>query len=295
MEFDAEALFWLGASVIAAFYFSFRFLRHTRLIEDTPTSKVRSAHQGYVELEGSVRLLEGTTITCPLTNTDCIWWSYEIARKVRRNKSTSWDTIDKKSSDAPFYLEDDTGRCVVNPLGAEVITTFSRVWYGGTAWPTGLPSDSGFFSSGSYRYTERLVQAGTPLYALGLFRTQNIVMDRKSENDALRDTLAEWKQDPARVKLLDVNRDGKLDVKEWEAARIVALKELRRERHTLASEGMHTLSKPELKHQPYLLSAVLQKDLCRRWRWYAGLCFAWFLFGGSVFVWQMIVYGFIGA
>jgi hypothetical protein len=291
MEFDADAVFFLGASVVAAFYFSFRFLRHTRLIEDTPTSRVRSAHQGYVELEGVVHLLEGSTITCPLSKTDCIWWFYEIEKKVQRNKNTSWDTIDKKSSDAPFYLEDDTGRCVVNPVGAEVVTTFSRVWYGSSSWPTGLPSDSGFFNSGSYRYTERLIHAGSHLYALGLFKTRNVVMDSTEENAVLRDRLAEWKQDPERVKLLDVNRDGQLDVKEWEAARIVALKELRRTQQEVASEGLHTLSKPELKNQPYILSAVLQKDLCKRWRIYAGLCFAWFLIGGSIFVWQMIVYG----
>ncbi|MGH8455325.1 MAG: GIDE domain-containing protein [Nevskiales bacterium] len=291
MEFDADELFFLGASVIAAFYFSFRFLRHTRLIEDTPTSRVRSAPQGYVELEGTGHLLEGTTIACPLTRTDCLWWFYEIEKKVRRNKSTSWDSIDKKTSDAPFYLEDDSGRCVINPVGAEVVTTFRRVWYGNAAWPAGLPSDAGYFNFGSYRYTERLIEPGTHLYALGLFKTQNMVMDTAEERAALRAKLAEWKQDSERVKLLDVNRDGKLDIKEWEAARIVALKELQREHQTLASEGLHTLSKPEQGNQPYLLSTVLQKDLCRRWRWYAALCFAWFLLGGSVFVWQMIVYG----
>jgi hypothetical protein len=93
------------------------------------------------------------------------------------------------------------------------------------------------------------------------------------------------------MKLLDVNQDGEVDVKEWEAARRIALMELQREHQTLASEGLHTLSKPQQKNQPFLLSTVLQHDLCRRWRWYAGLCFAWFLIGGALFVWQLIEYG----
>lgn len=291
MEFDADFVFFLGASVVLAFFMCFRFLRHTRLIEDTPTSRVRSAHQGYVELEGAGLLLEGSVISAPLTQTACIWWFYEIEKKVRRNKSTSWDTIEKKSSPDPFYLEDSTGRCVVNPAGADVITTSSHVWYGNSAWPSAPPSGKSLINFGSYRYTERRIEPGAQLYALGLFKTRNVVMDPVEENSALQEKLAEWKQDSERIKLLDVNRDGQLDVKEWEAARIVALKELRREHQTLVSEGLHTLSLPELKNQPYILSAVLQKDLCKRWRIYAGLCFAWFLIGGSIFVWQLVVYG----
>jgi hypothetical protein len=292
MQFDADAVFFLGASVVVAFYLSFRFLRHTRLMEDTPTSKVRSAHQGYVELEGTGLLLENTTVSCPLSNTHCIWWFYEIKKKVYRNKRTSWDTIDKKTSDAPFYLADDTGRCVVDPMGADVITTESRTWYGSSSWPSsGPPEKPSLLNFGSYRYTERLLHAGSRLYALGQFRTRNVVMDSKEENLALSARLAEWKQDAERMKLLDVDRDGKLNVKEWEAARMVALKELRREHQSLASEGLHSFSKPEQKSQPYIISAVLQKDLCKRWRIYAALCFGWFLVGGALFVWQLVVYG----
>jgi hypothetical protein len=294
MEIDAEGMFFLGASVLVAFYYSFRFLRHTRLIEDTPTSKIRSAHQGYVELEGIAHPLENTAVACPLTNTGCVWWFYEIEKKVRSGKNTSWSTIDKKTSDAPFYLADDTGRCVVDPAGAEVVTTFKRVWYGGSAWPSGPPGRSGLFSSGGYRYTERLILPASQIYALGLFATRNAVMDAADENAALREKLAEWKRDPERMQLLDVNRDGQLDVKEWEAARIVALKELRRAQQDQASEGLHTLSRPGLGSQPYLLSAVLQKVLCRRWRWYAALCFAWVLAGGSLFVWQLVEQGLLG-
>jgi hypothetical protein len=290
LEFDADFVFFLGASVVVAFYFSFRFLRHTRLMEDTPTSRVRSAHQGYVELEGIGRPIEGTHIVSPLTQTHCHWWFYEIEKKVYRNKRFSWDTIEKGSSDTPFYLEDDTGRCIVDPVGADVVTIKSNIWYGNSAWPSTSPTNSriGF---GSYRYTERRLEPGTRLYALGLFKTRNTVADATEENTILKERLAQWKKDPERVKLLDVNRDGQLDVKEWEAARRVALAELRREYQVVVSEGLHSLSLPSLKNQPYILSAVLQKDLCKRWRIYAGLCFAWFLIGGSIFVWQMIVYG----
>lgn len=295
MEADGDVVIALGASVVLAFYYCFHFLRHTRLIEDTPTSRIRSAHQGYVELEGNGHPVEGVPLSSPLSKTACIWWFYEIEKKVRRNKSTSWDTIDKKTSDDAFVLEDHTGHCLVNPAGAEVVTTHKRQWYGSSAWPSGgPPAKTSFFNMGSYRYTERIIQAGEAVYALGLFRTLSASLDAGEERVALAATLAEWKQDAARMQLFDVNKDGEIDLKEWEAARRVALQQLRRERQQQASEGLHTMSKPDTKSQPYLISTVLQHDLCRRWRRYSGLCFAWFLIGGSLFVWQLLEYGLLG-
>jgi len=294
VELDVDAVVVLGISVAAAFYYSFRFLRHCRLIEDMPTSKVRSAPQGYVELEGTARLMENTDIISPLTRTACAWWFYEIEKRVRSGKNESWDTIDKKTSETPFYLEDVTGRCVVNPVGAEVVTIHKRIWQGGTAWPAGPPTGSRFFNSGNYRYTERLIPREAQVYALGLFATQGVVADAAAEQAALRALLAGWKKDKARMQLLDVNRDGNIDVKEWEAARRVALKELRAANREIQTQGLHSLSRAPLDNQPFILSEVLQKDLCKRWRWYAGLCFAWFLMGGAIFVWQLIVYGILG-
>lgn len=293
MEADGDVVIFLGVSVVMAFYYSFRCLRHCRLIEDMPTSRVRSAHQGYVELEGNGHPPQGDALlTSPLSQSSCIWWFYEIEKKVRRNKNTSWDTIDKKTSDAAFLLEDATGQCLVNPVGAEVVTTHKHQWYGGTAWPgSAPPAKPSFFQSGSYRYTERLIQPAEAVYALGLFKTLSASMDADEERAALTATLAEWKQDAARMQVFDVNKDGDIDVKEWEAARRMALRQLRRDRQQQASEGLHTMSKPETKSQPYLISTVLQHDLCRRWRRYSGLCFAWFLIGGSLFVWQLIEYG----
>ena len=53
MADPSDAWFWvlnLGAAVIGGGWFAFRFLHVARVIEDTPTSRVRSAAQGYVEL-----------------------------------------------------------------------------------------------------------------------------------------------------------------------------------------------------------------------------------------------------
>ena len=65
-----DRLMLTGAST-AAFAGSYVMMRRARLMEDTPTSKIRSAAQGYVELSGRVRMPEGVSIRCPLSDTGC--------------------------------------------------------------------------------------------------------------------------------------------------------------------------------------------------------------------------------
>ena len=138
----AEFWFWslaaLGFSVLS-FIQAFKGLHKSRLLEDTPTSLVRSASQGYVEFEGIGRRLEGEPIISPLTGTACTWWSFTIEERrtyrVNKTRHTHWQTIDKGSSDALFELEDSSGRCVIDPEGAEVFPSMTKIWRGASAWP----------------------------------------------------------------------------------------------------------------------------------------------------------------
>ena len=59
----------------ASLYVVFRFFHRSRIIDDTPTSKIRSAHQGFVELEGVGRLMKGTPIVSRLSKKQCLWYS----------------------------------------------------------------------------------------------------------------------------------------------------------------------------------------------------------------------------
>ena len=68
----AEFWFWslaaLGFSALS-FIKAFKGLHKSRLLEDTPTSLIRSASQGYVEFEGTGRRLDGEPVIAPLTGT----------------------------------------------------------------------------------------------------------------------------------------------------------------------------------------------------------------------------------
>ena len=65
-----ESEFWIIASIsiaaaLAGFYFAFHFLRRARIIEDTPTANIHSAHQGYVEIVGTAQQMDGEPTNAP--------------------------------------------------------------------------------------------------------------------------------------------------------------------------------------------------------------------------------------
>jgi hypothetical protein len=109
----------LGAGVgVYLFYRGFRMLQRKRLIENTPTSKIRSAAMGLVEVSG---LANGPyTIPAPVSQLPCYFHRTMVWIYVQSGKSKRW----KKAVDArfhvPFYLEDETGRVLVDPSDAEL-------------------------------------------------------------------------------------------------------------------------------------------------------------------------------
>ncbi|MGA7799537.1 MAG: GIDE domain-containing protein [Gammaproteobacteria bacterium] len=263
----------LTALALAAFFFIWRNLRRARIIEDTPTARVRSAAQGYVELEGSARLLDGPSIRAPLTGAECLWWRFKVERREsavdsRGRRFTSWTTLHCGESDDLFLFDDGTGTCVVDPHGADVVPGVRQVWYGSSEWPRlGPRTGTGLLGAigGSYRYTEERLMPGK-LYALGWFRTlANADLSLGEEVSAL---LRQWKLDGRRLlRRFDANGDGAIDAEEWEAARAAALDQIQAERREEAREpATNTLVKPEESRYPFILAGTPQGELTRRYR-----------------------------
>lgn len=264
--------FWLATGMALAMalflYFGFRALIHARLIADLPTSRIASAAQGYLELEGNADLLPGPRVISPLTASPCAWWWYRVEKKVTRgsgsNRRTSWKTLVDARSDELFLLRDGSGECIVDPEGARVIPSLKRRWMGPNRQPGPPPTKRQWLQFGSYRYTEHLLQLGDALYALGYFRTQHGVQSF-NEREALGDLLAEWKRDQTTLlQRFDADGDGQISLDEWEAVRRAALAEVR-QRHIAqaVTPDLNILSRPP-DRRPYLLSAVPQTLLQRR-------------------------------
>lgn len=219
--------------------------RRARAIADTATSKVASAAQGYVELLGRAEQLDTAPTVSPYTGLPCVWYRYRIERKGSNNK---WIEVERRQSEQRFRLADGTGACVVDPKGAEVLTSRTQTWI-----------------MDGHRYSEQLLLAKDRLYAIGDFMTcagTTLELDSKADVAAL---LADWKQD--RSELLarfDANRDGEVDLAEWEAARTEARVQVaKRHSETLLRDGPHLMRQPR-DGRLYLLSNLQPDALARR-------------------------------
>ncbi len=282
----------LAAGALAALIYAFRQWRRARLIEDVPTAKIRSAPQGYVELEGVGKMMPGEPIVSPLTKKHCLWFYYKIEKRERVHfkggSQTRWRTVEQGESDDLFLIDDGTGVCVVDPEGAEVTPLDRLVWYGDTPRPMTVPllEGGGTGFGGLYRYTETFIMAGQPLYVIGTFKTVAAV-EGYSSAEIARDLIRSWKQNqPLLLKHFDANRDGRIDPREWQKVRQVAQRKAEQEYRKRASQpDTHLIGRPPDSDYPFLLSAHPQERLSRRYRRRATISLGLFFLLGVVTVW----------
>jgi hypothetical protein len=239
----------LAALSFAAWIASYRRYRQ---IDDLPTSRIGSAAQGYVELYGRAAMLDGAPVLSRLTGLPCCWYRYTIERK---DSDDNWKHEESGMSNAHFLLRDATGDCVVSPEGAEVAD---------------IPSETRI--EGNYRYTEWLILPGAPLYALGDFRTVGGAVTELDERGDVNALLADWKRDrEALLARYDTDRNGEIDLSEWEAARRDALHAVQEEqRGTRMQDGVHIVGKPG-DGRLFILAREPPARLSRRYAWWGAL------------------------
>jgi hypothetical protein len=239
--------------------------RRYRQIHDLPTSKVVSAAQGYVELSGKSRLLPGHPVTSQLSRQTCCWYAYQIEEK---NSKDQWRTVDSGKSTEHFLLVDGSGQCVISPEGAEVLTKHHKSW-----------------TESDRRYNEWLILEGADCYAIGEFSTKSVnPVGAREERADVGTLLSDWKQDQKQLLArFDLDRDGKIDVKEWELARLQAQREVRNQNVEVQSrtiEGVHILCKPR-DGRFFLLADELPDKLGARYRMWSWAHMIIFLVAGS--------------
>lgn len=113
---------WLWATLgtfagLFLFYRGFGALQRKHLILNTPTSKIRSASMGLVEISGLA--IGPYAIQAPVTGKACYYYR-TLAWELRKSgKNEEWKKVADESLHVPFYLDDGTGLLMVNPQGAE--------------------------------------------------------------------------------------------------------------------------------------------------------------------------------
>ncbi|OZB82646.1 MAG: hypothetical protein B7X28_03305 [Halothiobacillus sp. 13-55-253] len=243
------------------------FVRRTYWIINTPTSKIVSAHQGYIEIEGITKNIDASPLVSPLTGTACV-----------------------HESDNLIVVEDETGECLVDPESASIRPNLRRQWYGATERPSGATNSVGGQFFGDYRYTEKLLLPHRNLYVLGWFKT--ITHDPYVvENESVASLLREWKHDPQMMKTFDLDGNGSIDSKEWDQAREAARQQIQAQqvRELARPQQTHLMSANPQSRRPYIISADDQTVLAKRFRrWgyllWAGSVLAFFFWVSAYYV-----------
>lgn len=239
--------------------------RRGRLIADTPTSKIGSAAQGYVELYGSARsnqkLVQAKGGSIP-----CIWFRCTSYRTVD-NRSVQTDAY---TSEALFEVDDGSGKCLVDPDHAEVITTHTRTWH-----------------EGGYRHVEEQLFASDAIYVLGEFHTVGGAHAQLSHQEDVAALLADWKRDPQHLlKRFDLDGNGEIDMREWELARKAASREIEKNHRELRQQpGVHVMRRPA-SGRMYLISNLSPQQLKRKYQLWGAAHLAIFFLGLAGVIWS---------
>ncbi len=247
-------------------------LRRQRLIIGTPTSRIASAAQGYVELLGRARR-EGEPIPGKYSLLPCLWYRF---RHERRNHKDEWRTIDTGESTAPFRIDDGSGSCVIDPRGAEIIVRHKDQW-----------------QVGDERYTEWKLLEMEEVYVLGEFKTIGGSTTSLTHDNLVKSVLYEWKLNNADLlQRFDLDGNGLLDMDEWLLARQAAKREARKRLNEARAEAdTHFVLQPN-DGRLFLVSNLSPEKLARRYALWAWLHLVIFFgaLGGIVWLLQESAY-----
>ncbi len=174
--------FWLvSMAVVGAvggvvlFFRGFRMLQYKRLILNTPFSKIRSASIGLVEMSGMPTGPQ--TISAAITGDPCYYYRVRAWQWVESGKGHKWEQVLDESLSVPFFLDDSTGKVLVNPQGAELdvhrnftdelqTSSFGK----GSIIPENIRKFvalRGLLSADKIRLEERIIKPGYPLFVFG--------------------------------------------------------------------------------------------------------------------------------
>jgi hypothetical protein len=184
----------IGALGAGSWFFwkGMRSMRIVRLIENTPTARIRSMAMGLVEVKG--RVSQRSAVTAPFSGRPCAYWQVDVSIKGRNR---SWTVVHRNASGHPFYLEDETGCALVFPKGADCKIRFQteEECFGlqpPSPYAEYLHTHGSFMTAAArlsmMRFRERTLEEGMEAYVLGTAepRAQSrVVSNGEDEDDSL--------------------------------------------------------------------------------------------------------------
>lgn len=250
-----QVWFFLILVSMAASFCAWLFnLRRLLAISEYPTSTIAAAAQGYIELIGTARW--GLPLTSPLSGAKCVWFRYWI---YARDDNGIWQLKKYQSSEQPFEIEDATGRCQVDPTAAEVIA-----------------AERHQKRRHDHRYIEELIPVGSSTYILGQLQTITEATAAKQIKQEVGQLLTKWKKAPEFLRRFDLDRNGEVDMDEWEQARAHATREVLEKKGILNGNEVHLIHAPR-DGRLFLISGISPHELRSQYKFWAILHLMFFL------------------
>jgi hypothetical protein len=240
----------LGAVGLVTTAFGMLTARRRAAIGGGRASRCGTATTGYVRLEGKVRSVDAP-LRSPASGVECVWyrvrasapdegWSVSVGPVTAGTLSAGIRRERLFASSAPFWIEDDTGRVLIDTAGLEVQLA------GTSHFNVRLGPD---LDQSARVDSERVLAVGESICAIGELSVGGATVSEK-----VSAILKEWKQDPdALLQRFDANRDGRVDEAEWQAARDAARAEAR---EALKKAGPTRVLARSKDGRPFVVSAT---------------------------------------
>lgn len=169
--------------------------RNARALQSLPATNVSQLSEGYRLAQGHVA--PDAKLAAPLTGRPCAWYEVKVEESVKsvsdpgasgdRRVDYTWKIVRHESSRKPLRIVDGEAHCAVHPDEATVYATDWSEWYGATKKPEDrepekspghlTPGGSGRLETHGreatkFRYLERYIYAGDPIFAMGMTSRQ---------------------------------------------------------------------------------------------------------------------------
>jgi hypothetical protein len=265
----ADPMIWAMIGFGSGIYFFFRGfapLQRKRFIQNIPRSTIRSAALGLVEISGKVA--GPYTILAPLSEQECFYYRAMARQGGER-------TAVEETLSAPFFLDDGTGKLMVDARGAEtdLPPVFSENY--SDRMPDYLRpflNRHGIASGFPVTLEEYCVRPGDTMFVLGTLRENPAAEGIASADASPQDFLS--------PEAADLQRRGEIEAEIPAAAALISQPGLRSAAKPSVELDVHPpvlLAGDGTKH-PLFISARSQREIVRALGWQSTL----YIWGGPI-------------
>lgn len=136
---------------VVALTISASYYGRYRLFKEGETSAAADIHDGTVVVSGEVSVCD-ETVDAPFTGEETVCHRYAVQERHNArlfSDGGSWHTVDLGADSVPFYVEDETGRVLVDPADADL--TLNEVVELGPVGDENAEKDGDYVASGVYQ------------------------------------------------------------------------------------------------------------------------------------------------